>query len=345
MRSLPALAILGGHWKHPGGGLFSETNPVLHELRAARPDLRAGAPRSFDMARLGETLTDRALSPPIKGLMVWGTNPAVALPNASLVREGLAREDLFTVVLEHFLTDTARYADVILPATTQLEHFDIVGAWGHHYISVNNPAIAPVGESRSHGEVMRLLAVRMGLTHPALRESDEQIAASALPEGLDLERLKAGGWHKSSPEPPRFGVESTEGLRVGGFSMNPPPPPRGMLQLLTPKAHYFMNSSFANMERQRRGMRRPNLDMHPDDAAERGLSDGERIAIRNTGGEIHAWVQVTDRVRPGVVALPGKWWSRPAETGAVGNLLTPAVWSAGGQPAYNDTFVEVRGAP
>jgi anaerobic selenocysteine-containing dehydrogenase len=218
VRSLSALTILGGHWKLPGGGLFIEANPVLHESAAARPDLSSGTPRSLDLARLGETLTDPTLDPAIHGLMIWGTNPAVVQPDVSRVREGLAREDLFTVVLEHFLTDTARYADIVLPATTQLEHFDVVGAWGHHYISVNNPAIAPLGETKSHGEVMRLLALRMGLTHPALQESDEEIAASALPEGVDLESLKKDGWRKSSPGPPSRcrGGEAPAGRALAG---------------------------------------------------------------------------------------------------------------------------------
>lgn len=345
VRSLSALAILGGHWRHPGGGLFIEANPVLHEARAGRPDLMPGTPRSLDLARLGETLTDPALAPPIYATMIWGTNPAVVQPNVSQVRAGLAREDLFTVVSEHFLTDTARYADIVLPATTQLEHFDIVGAWGHHYISVNNQAIAPMGEAKSHGDMMRLIAERMGLTHPALRESDEEIAASALPAGVDLANLKAEGWRKSSPSRPRFGPER-EKLRLSGLSLTAPAPtPDGMLQLLTPKSHYFMNSSFANMERNRRAMRRPTLDMHPDDAAERDLCEAQHVLIRNGQGEIYAWLRVTDAIRPGVVALPGKWWGQPADTGAVANLLSPAAWSPAGQPAYNETIVEVSGAP
>ena len=132
------------------------------------------------------------------------TNPAVVQPDAGRVRHGLAREDLFTVVIEHFVTDTARLADVVLPSTTQLEHFDVQGAWGHHYISVNNPAVSPLGEAKSHGEIMRMLARRLGLGHAALKETDEQIAASVLPPGIDLQSLKAQGWYKSAPMRPGF---------------------------------------------------------------------------------------------------------------------------------------------
>jgi anaerobic selenocysteine-containing dehydrogenase len=292
------------------------------------------------MARLGETLTDPALAPPVKGLMVWGTNPAVVQADAGRLRQGLARDDLFTVVLEHFLTDTARYADVVLPSTTQLEHFDILGAWGHHYITVNLPAVAPLGEAKSHGEVMRLLARRMGLDHPAMRESDEEIAASALPPGLDLETLKRAGWVKMDKAPPRL---DGAGLRLAGRGGVPVPPAEGMLRLLTPKAHFFLNSSFANQPRQRRAEGRPTLDMAPADAALRGLRDGEAVRLRNAQGAVPATLRVSDAVLPGVVSLPGKWWSPPEEEGAVANLLSPSAWSPGGQPAYNDIFVEVVG--
>ncbi|MFT5116253.1 MAG: anaerobic selenocysteine-containing dehydrogenase, partial [Parasphingorhabdus sp.] len=170
---LSALAILGGHWRVRGGGILIETYPTMYEDAAACPELIPNQTRSLDMAKLGLNLTDDRLHPAIKGMMIWNMNPAVVLPDAGQVWRGLGREDLFTVVLEHFMTDTARFADIVLPSTTQLEHFDLQGAWGHHYISANNPAIAPLGESKSHGEVMRLLAQQMGLTHPDLQASDE----------------------------------------------------------------------------------------------------------------------------------------------------------------------------
>jgi anaerobic selenocysteine-containing dehydrogenase len=345
VRSLSALAILGGHWRLPGGGLFIEASPIIHEQRAARPDLMTRESRSLDLARFGDHLTDAKLDPPIKAVMIWGTNPAVVQPDAGKVRQGLSREDLFTVVLEHFMTDTARYADIVLPSSTQLEHFDLQGAWGHHYISVNNKAISPLGEAKSHGEVMRLLSQRLGLTAPALRESDEQIAASALPEEIDLETLKAKGWYKSSPEHRTFGAGPGKIQLAGGVPMPTVAPAQGMLQLLTPKSHFFLNSTFSNMPRQRQAMKRPTLDMNTADAQQRELTDGQQVMVKNTQGAIVAWVHVTDDIHRGVVSLPGKWWSVPQETGAVVNLLTPSSWSPGGQPAYNDTFVEVVKAP
>jgi anaerobic selenocysteine-containing dehydrogenase len=339
VRALSALAVVCGHWRSVGGGLFIETNPLLEESAASRADIRPAAGRSLDLARLGEHLTSETLEPPVKGLMVWGTNPAVVLPDAGTVRRGLARDDLFTVVLEHFLTDTARYADLVLPSTTQLEHFDVVGAWGHHYISLNERAIPPLGEARSHGEVMRRLAARLGLDHAALRESDEEIAASALPAGTTIDDLRRSPWTKLGPARPDL-LDGRAPLRVSAPVPTPEPPPDELsLRLLTPKSHYFLNTSFANMPRQRSSMRRPTLDVHPDDARVLGIEDGSRVEIRNDQGFVLAHAHVTDAMHRGTVALPGKWWHQP--DGASVNVLTPARWAPGGQPAYNDTFVHV----
>lgn len=343
LRAISALAILGGHWSKSGGGLFVEAYPEFDINKAAGSDLVEGAPRQLDIARMGPNLTDPALSPPIKGLMVWNMNPVIALPDTKTVRQGFAREDLFTVVAEHFMTDTASYADIVLPSTTQLEHFDILGAWGHHYISVNNRAIDPLGETKSHGEMMRLIARAMGLDHPALTHSDEQIAAAALPDWVDLDQLKIDGWQKTSPAKPK--PDPTNKIILSGSTSGPQPhAPDGMLRMLTPKGHFFMNTSFANMERQRKAMKTPTLEIHPDDASERNLEDGQNVTISNHQGAIMTALHITDAVRPGVVALPGKWWSQPAETGAVANILSPPAWSPGGQPAYNDIFVNVATA-
>lgn len=338
VRTLSALAILGGHWKVKGGGLFVEASPVLDNVAAERRDLRPSEGRSLDMARLGEHLTNPDLDPPIRALVVWTMNPAVTQIDAGSVRRGLLRDDLFTVVIDHFMTDTARYADVVLPSTTQLEHFDILGSWGHHYISLNEPAVAPLGESLSHGEIARCLAARLGLAHPALRESDEEIAASALPPGITLEMLRERGFVKSPPNPPRF----EHRVRITGNVDAPPRPVPGTYQLLTPKSHFFLNSTFANMPRQRGAMGRPTLEMHPADAAQAGLADGDQVEIANERGALRAWLKVSDGLHRGVVDLPGKWWAEPTETSAVANLLSGPAWAPHGQPAYNDVFVEVR---
>lgn len=338
VRLLSGLSILGGHERQRGGGLFALSFPALNGVAAARPDLAPAGVRMLDMARLGEHLTNPALQPPVRGLMIWGHNAAVTQPDAARVRAGLAREDLFTVVVEHFMTDTARHADIVLPSTTQLEHFDVVGAWGHEYITVNEPAVAPRGEALSHGEIMRRLAARLGLHEPSLVESDEQIAASALPPGVSLDQLRAHGWVKA----PMPAEARGPGARQPELAVEIPEPPEDrdadMLQLLTPKSLYFLNSTFANMPRQRHAMKRPTLQMNLADARRLGLADGQRARVWNARGELHAWVSSGDDIAPGCAALAGKWWS---EDGAVANLLSPASWSASGQPRFNDAFVRV----
>lgn len=337
VRALSALAIIGGHWQQRGGGLFIETSPVMDERAASRPDLQPRPTRSLDIARLGEHLNSAVLEPPVRALVIWNMNPAVTQPDVAAVRRGLVRDDLFTVVIEHFMTDTARYADIVLPSTTQLEHFDVVGSWGHQYISANEPAIAPLGESKSHGEIARRLAAHLGLDDPALRESDEEIAASALPPQITLDMVRGPGFVKSPSPRPAFTVR----VHLRDDIVVPERPDQGSLQLLTPKSHFFLNSTFGNMGRQRSAMGRPTLDIHPADAAARQVGDGDEVSIANDRGVVRAWARLTDTIHPGVVALPGKWWGSPDSTDAVTNLLTPSAWTPGGQPAYNDTFVEV----
>ncbi len=331
-RGISALSILAGHWRLKGGGLFIEAYPTINDMAAERPDLVPGDPRSLDLAKLGRVLTAKDLDPPVKGLMIWGMNPAIIQTDVETVWRGLSRDDLFTVVIEHFMTDTARYADILLPSTTQLEHFDIQGAWGHHYLAVNHPAIEPLGEAKNHGDVMRLLAARMGLDHPALRDSDEEIAASALPDDIELEELMRKGWMKASPQRPDLtsggpslriatGIPAPDAARVPGEV------PSDKLRLLTPKPHYFLNSSFANMPRQRKNQGMPVLQMNADDASTRGLIDGNTVMARNDRASLVVALQVTDKIRPGTVVLEGKWWCYPTETAAVANRLAPDSWS------------------
>lgn len=341
MRAISALAILGGHRQLKGGGLFVWAFPHINDKAAERPDIVLGTPRSFDVARLGQTLTDENLQPPIKGMMIWGSNPAVSQIDVETVWRGLARDDLFLVSVEHFMTDTARFADIVLPSTTQLEHFDVQGAWGHHYISVNHPAIAPVGEAKSHTDIMRQLATKMGLTQAALHESDDAIAKSALPKNIDFEDLKANGWVKASPN---RSDPTHKGMRVKlatGIQSSDPTEQSGRLQLLTPKPHYFLNSTFANMERQRQNQGQPALQMNGTDASARGLGNGANVIVHNKKGSLSVVLQVTDKVRVGTVSLEGKWWRHPSQSDIIANRLAPGAWSEVGQPAYNDIFVDV----
>src|SRR6059036_283223 len=196
VRNIFCLPALIGSWRYPGGGavlstsgFFKFNNPALE-----RPDLIAGHPRTINMSRLGEALLNA--DPPVKALVVYNSNPGSVAPNQQRVIAGFKREDLFTVVLEHFQTDTADYADILLPATTQLEHLDLHRAYGHTYSMLNTPAIQPLGESKPNTEIFRLLAGRMGLDDPCFKDSDEDMVKQALDgvSGVTLDELRRKGW-------------------------------------------------------------------------------------------------------------------------------------------------------
>ena len=193
--SLPALT---GAWKDRGGGcsyIPLATAGAISSYPLEREDLRERPGRTINMSRLGEALTDPGLDPPVKALVCWNSNPAAIAPDQERVLEGLRRDDLFTVVLEQFMTDTAQHADVVLPATTQLEHLDVLFSWGHHYVTWNEPAIEPVGEAKPNTETFRLLAARLGLEDPCFRESDAELV-DALLENFAENGLRERGWTK-----------------------------------------------------------------------------------------------------------------------------------------------------
>ncbi len=350
VKSLSALAIISGHWRLPGGGFFLFASPTLDDTAAERPDLLPRETRSLDRARLGEILTSETLDPQVKGLMIWGHNPLVNQIDVETVKRGLSREDLFTVVIDHFVTDSARHADIVLPSTTQLEHFDVQGSWGQQYVTMNQPAVAPLGEAKPHTEILRLLAQRMGLSEPALLEDDEAIGRSSLPQEFDWQALTEQGWLKApAPAEPPAGAGPKLPLACGlpGLQTHrlPGAVPDGTFRLLTAKGHYLVNSTFANMPRQGEQQGTPALEMHPADAERLGLADDDRVSASNQQGEIVLRLRVTDGVVPGTLVIEGKrWWSGPAGENAVTNRLAPPRWSATGQPAFNDTFVEVRRA-
>src|SRR3954470_4725192 len=212
--SLPALV---GAWRDRGGGcsyIPLATAAAISDYALRREDLRPGPVRTINMARLGEALTDSSLDPPIKAFVCWNSNPAAIAPDQERVLAGLARDDLFVVVLEQFMTDTAAFADVVLPATTQLEHLDVLFSWGHHYVTWNEPAIEPQGEAKPNTETFRLLAARLGLSDACFDDSDEALVDQLL-AGFDEGDLRTRGWRKvdlgQGPTPHaegRFGTET-----------------------------------------------------------------------------------------------------------------------------------------
>jgi anaerobic selenocysteine-containing dehydrogenase len=353
--SLPALT---GAWRDRGGGcsyIPLATAAAVSEFALKREDLRPRGPvRKINMSQLGQALTDPELDPPIKAFVCWNSNPAAIAPDQERVLEGLRREDLFVVVLEQFMTDTAALADVVLPATTQLEHRDVLFSWGHHYLTWNEPAIEPLGEAKPNTETFRLLAERLGLDNPCFRHTDEELV-DALLEGFDEGDLRTRGWRKidlgQGPVPHAEGGFGTETGRVALHADYEPPAEvadaalaeRYPLAMITPKTHLFLNSTFANQHRQHSAQPAPEVVLNPADAARRGVDDGGRVRVFNERGSFVCDARVSDDARPGVLVAPMGWWNADYPEGRSGQATTSqALTKAGNAPTFNDNRVEVE---
>jgi anaerobic selenocysteine-containing dehydrogenase len=374
VRTITCIPGVTGDWSQPGGGVCYDTRGFFGLNWAAlwRDDLRLQPGRELHMTRLGEGLLELD-RPPVKALFVYASNPAASIPHQTKVLRGLARNDLFTVVVEHFLTDTARYADIVLPATMQIEHQDLLIAYGHLYLSWNEPAVAPRGECLPTTEIFRRLARRMGLDTPALYDSDEEMARQVLGSGhpslagVTLEELKARGWmrlHYPDPFVPfatgfptpsgklEFVSErmAQAGLEpVAGYTPAYEAPHCGAglareypLALVSPANHYYVNSIFANVPRQQRRSGAPTLLIHPGDAAPRGVATGDEVRVSNARGSFFAVADVSDRVRPGVVASSKGRWPGQSKQGATVNATVDERDSdMGGGAVYHDNRVRV----
>ena len=374
-RTLAVLPALTGAWQDRGGGLSRSVGTYQDELvddaALFRADLLAGRePRWLNMSRLGEILTDETLDPPVTAMVLWNANPVVTVPNSELIRRGLARDDLFTVVHEQFLTDTARYADVVLPATTQLENTDVVTSWGHLWLGWNEAAIEPRGEACSNTELFRRLARAMGYTEPALFDDDETLLAQALGAKVDLDALRATGWLKAPyPDdgrpfgagifPTASGKVELVSARLRGLGhpelpefVPPAEGPHGdpalhrryPLQLLTPKHHSrFLNSSYSHLPKHGPAEGEPFVELDAADAAARELADGDFAEVFNDRATLRLPVRLGGRVRPGVVCVPWGWWAHQHPDARAANALTnDTLTEWGGGVAYADTLVEVR---
>jgi anaerobic selenocysteine-containing dehydrogenase len=367
-RTLACLPVLSGAWKHRGGGLARSTHAlqfaVLDMDGVLMPEVYKPGVRTLNMRDLGADLCSRDLQPRLRSLLVYGSNPMVSMPNQALVREGLLREDLFTVVHDLFVTETALYADYVLPATSQIEHLDLTPAWGHLYLTLNRPAIAPRGEAVSNTELFRRLARALGRTESWLFESDEAMLRAALASGhswlesITYERLwEEGSVRLNCPEDWRpfanggFATPSgraelySETLRDEGHD---PLPWAGEiragdgLQLITGKALHFLNSGYSNMERHRRRAGALYVEIHPDDARTRRVAAGDTVRVWNERGEVRAVCAVSDRVRPGLAWMPFGGFADASGARRSVNVLTreePTDW--GGGSGLYDAFVEV----
>ncbi len=381
VRNVACLPALTGAWRKAGCGALLSTsgNFPVDQHALERPDLYPDAqrfpPRSVNMSRIGHALLS-ADDPPIRALYVYNANPLAVAPDGNKVRAGFAREDLFCVVHELFQTDTADYADILLPATSQLEQYDVHTAYGHLYALANQPAIAPLGEALPNSEVFRRLAQRLGFTEAALHESDEAIAAAAFrtddPRAHGLAPgLAERGWARLNlPRPfvpfAQGGFRTPSGkcefhsaqLAAQGLPALPSwHPPRESaatnptlaehypLALISPPARNFLNTSFANLPRFLAAEGSPKLEIHPQDAAARGLSDGAAVRIHNARGAFHARAVLTERVRRGVVVSPSVWWRKLSGDGENANAVTSdELTDFGGGACFYDCLVEVSPA-
>jgi anaerobic selenocysteine-containing dehydrogenase len=396
VRNITCLPALIGAWRYEGGGIQLSTSGTFRHLDTRslyRYDLRGNRkPRTINMNRLGDALsldpadiarahyhprpidpvpTPEEAGPPVKALIVYNCNPAAVAPDQAAVRRGLLREDLLTVVLEHFQTDTADYADYLLPATTQLEHWDIDKPYGHLHLALNQPAIAPVGESLPNSEIFRRLARAMGYDDPCFYQSDEEILQELIEaqrhprfEGITWEALCERGFMRINVPKPylpfaegNFPTPSgkcefySERMAAHGYDPLPtyhPPAwqqgaaPEASLICISPPAHSFLNSSFANVERFQRREGEPLLLIHPDDAASRQVTEGMTVQLVNDLGSVTLTAHITTDIIPGTVLAPGIWWAKHSRDGRNVNQVTPQMESdMGASACFYDTRVWV----
>jgi anaerobic selenocysteine-containing dehydrogenase len=382
VRNIACLPALVGAWRHAAGGIqLSSSDSFPKDFNALqRPDLMPAqqAVRTINMSTIGDDLLREAspeFGPRIDALIVYNSNPVAIAPQSAKVAQGFAREDLFTVVLEHFQTDTADYADMLLPATTQLEHVDAHSAYGHNYMMANNAAIAPLGEAKPNTEIFRLLAARMGYHDACFRESDDTIAAAAFNNKdvraihFDWDSLKRNGWQKLNMRDAPFaegGFPTPSGkcelysARMQEDGLDPLPtyiPPyesvttdpelaaKYPLAMISPPARNFLNSSFVNVQSLRATEGEPHLDMHPGDAAARQVGNGDMVRIFNDRGSFVAKARVTDRARPGLVVGLSIWWKKLASDGKNANEVTSQrLTDMGRGPTFYDLLVQVEKA-
>ncbi|WBY04026.1 molybdopterin oxidoreductase family protein [Ramlibacter tataouinensis] len=370
-RAVACLPALVGAWRDRAGGVLLSSSgwSTLDKAAVQRPDLLAGrTPRTLNMVTIGDDLqrpASPAFGPRVEAVVVYNCNPVAVAPDSAQVVRGFAREDLFTVVLEHFRTDTADYADYILPATTQLEHWDLHSAYGHTDVLLNRPAIAPLGQARPNSQIFRDLAARMGFTDPCFADSDEDLCRQACAGRIDFDALLQHGFAPLPvPDAPfadgHFPTASgrceffSAALARQGLDGLPDHVPnheaygssaRYPLAMISPPARNFLNSSFVNVDSLRAIEREPLLEIHPQDAQARGIADGAVVRVFNDRGEYRCKAQVCERARPGVVNGLGVWWRKLGLAGTnVNELTSQRLTDLGAGPVFYDCLVDVQPA-
>jgi anaerobic selenocysteine-containing dehydrogenase len=374
IRAVCALPLVTGDFRYPGGGALCMTSghhPVDANAVVRPADMPAPPARSINMSRLAAALTGEA-DPPITALVVFNANPAATVPDQTRAREGLRRADLFTAVLEQRWTDTCDYADVVLPATMQPEHLDLHSSYGHHYTTLNLPVVPAPGEALPNTEIFRRIAAAMGLDHPRLRDTDEDLARQLLrgtPVGFDELRARtyvrmtgvavgsapfaAGGFPTPGgrarlldPELERHGVDPLVGYTPPVEAADRQLAERFPLVLVAPAGRFLMNSTFASLPWHLGKMGPPRVHLHPDDAAARGLAAGSAVRVRNDRGSFLAAVAIDDATRPGLAFTYKMYWARLSPGGTNVNAVTGVRdTDLGGGPTFHDTRVEVEAVP
>ena len=363
--SLPALT---GAWRQRAGGLLLSSSGHFPLDRAAlhRPDLLGTRrPRTINMVTIGDDLlrtSSPAFGPKIEALVVYNSNPVAVAPESAKVVRGFAREDLFTVVMEHFRTDTADYADYILPATTQLEHWDIHLAYGHTDVLLNRPAIAPVGQARTNTDIFRALAARMGFTEACFADDDETLCRTAFGHAVPFDELLDKGFARLPlPDAPfanggfptpsgrcelfseRLAAMGLDGLPDHVPNHEPPgSDARFPLAMISPPARNFLNSTFVNVQSLRDIEGEPTLEISAADAAARGIASGDVVRVFNARGSHLCKASVSPRARAGVVNGLGIWWRKLGLDGTnVNELTSQRLTDLGRGPVFYDCLVQV----
>ena len=371
VRLIAILPCLVGAWRHRAGGLLLSASgwfkPTIDAAALQRPDLMpTPRPRTINMSTIGDDLlreSSAAFGPKIEALVVYNSNPVAVAPESPKVVKGFAREDLFAVVLEHFMTDTADLADYVLPATTQLEHLDLHTSYGHTYALINEAAIAPLGETKPNTQVFRELAARLGFSDACFADSDEDMARIAFKRDVSFDALRERGWVKlplaeapfadggfATPsgkcliDSPVHGVPDHVPNYESAAS-SPELAKRYPLAMISPPARNFLNSSFVNVKSLRDIEGEPLLEMHTSDAQARGISSGELVRVFNDRGAYVCKAVLSPRARAGVVNGLGVWWRKLGVDGTNVNELThQRLTDIGRAPAFYDCLVDVRPA-
>jgi anaerobic selenocysteine-containing dehydrogenase len=347
VRAVAALPVVTGDWGRPGGGFLYSTDYFRPNTFAMnRPDLRPGKVRRFAQTHLAETLLT-VDDPPVTALFVYCANPAASNPDSVRVRDALCRDDLFTVVVDHFQTDTADYADIVLPSTMQIEQLDVNDGYGHGYLHLNRPAVEPAGECLPHTEIFRRIAAAMGLDEPALYASDEELVDTLLDGFGGRDELERQGWARIEPpasdRPYELWSEhaAKDGLDpLPGYVSNAEGDDG--LVLIAGASHWFVNTNFANRERHRGQAGEPTVLLHPDDAAARGLTDGERVRICNRRGSYEALLAVGDATRRGVAATTKGWWPKLTRDGNANETTVAADADMAEAAVFHDNAVTIE---